>query len=186
MSGTRSNQHSNREMMRDKVFLEMAVVLGQLGTCSRAHVGCIITRDHRAISWGYNGAPPGAPHCNENNHGWGEDYHKPYAVCSAEHKTGYMMDPPERCWCGARIEYITQEEGCRNATHAEANALAFAARQGISTDGGTLYVERSPCDTCARLCVAAGIARVVYLTAYRNESPITLLRSAGVEVECIV
>ncbi len=70
ISGSRADARLNRQMMRDKVFLEMAVVLGQLGTCSRAQVGAIITRDHRAISWGYNGAPPGAPHCEENNHGW--------------------------------------------------------------------------------------------------------------------
>ena len=151
-----SDTSLNREMMRDKIFLEMAVVLGQLGTCSRAQVGCIITRDHRAISWGYNGAPPGMPHCRENNHGY-----------------------------GANVAKLAVGEGCRNATHAEANALAFAARQGISTDGGTLYVERSPCEQCARLCIAAGIARVVFLVPYRDESGVTMLRNAEVEVECL-
>jgi deoxycytidylate deaminase len=69
--------------------------------------------------------------------------------------------------------------GCRNATHAEANALAAAARQGISTARATLYVTVSPCDTCARLLIASGIERVVYLEEYRDESGVRLLREAG-------
>jgi len=81
-------------------------------------------------------------------------------------------------------EYVLQwieEHGCRNATHAEANALAFAARQGISTEGGTLYVSISPCGNCARLLLAAGIQRVVYEDPYRESEGIELLSEAGVE-----
>jgi dCMP deaminase len=118
--------------------------LSALGTCDRKQVGALIIRDGRCVSWGYNGAPPGLPHCGENNHGWP----------------------------------IPTAEGCRNATHAEANALAFAARQGISTDGGTLYVTVSPCDVCARLLVAAGIVEVFYQEQYRDTSGMELLREA--------
>ena len=156
-----SDTSLNRAMLRDKTFLEIAVTLGQLGTCSRAQVGCVITRDGRAVSWGYNGAPPGMPHCSENGHGW----------------TDWDED--------VSVSGMLELHGCRNATHAEANALAFAARQGISTDAATLYVERSPCEGCARLCIAAGIARVVFLIPYRDESGVTMLRNAGVEVECL-
>ena len=70
--------------------------------------------------------------------------------------------------------------GCRNATHAEANALAFAARQGISTDGATLYVTVSPCLDCSRLLIAAGIVTVIYEEEYRDDRGIELLRRAGV------
>lgn len=159
---------------KDKVFLEIAVTLGQLGTCDRAKVGAVITRGGRAISWGYNGAPPGMPHCDENKHGWWSHL-TPDDIRNA---------PPEivRAWEEGAEEGLW-EQGCRNATHAEANAIAFAARQGISTDGGTLYVERSPCDTCARLCVAAGIARVVCFTMYRDDTGRQLLESAGIPVE---
>jgi len=74
---------------------------------------------------------------------------------------------------------------CMIATHAEANALLFAARQGISTEGGTLYVERSPCYACARLIIAAGIARVVYSVPYRDESGIFLLKQANIKTEVL-
>lgn len=59
--------------MKDAVFLAIAGHLCNLGTCDRAYVGAVITRSGRCVSWGYNGAPPRAPHCDENNHGWGDD-----------------------------------------------------------------------------------------------------------------
>ena len=78
------------------------------------------------------------------------------------------------------VDMSAVEKGCRNATHAEANALAFAARQGISTDGGTLYVTVSPCDVCARLLIAAGIDQVFYLEEYRDRRGIEILQRAGI------
>jgi dCMP deaminase len=138
----------SRASEKDEVFLHMARILSTLGTCSRAQVGCIITRNGRAISWGYNGAPPGMPHCMDNNHG--------YPLVETRY-----------------------ENGCLNATHAEANALAAAARQGISTEGATLYTTVSPCTTCSRLIIAAGIARVVWTETYRDTSGIELLVKAG-------
>ena len=134
---------------KDHTFLDMAQKLSNLGTCDRAHVGCIITKNGRAISWGYNGAPPGMPHCDANGHGWGEDY------------------------------IMTAVEGCKNATHAEANAIAAAARQGISTEGATLYTTVSPCETCSRLIIAAGIVRAVWDEVYRDPAGIELLMQAG-------
>jgi dCMP deaminase len=136
---------------KEQVFLKIANELGQLSTCPRKAVGAVIVRDGRCISWGYNGAPPGLPHCTENECG--------------------KLNPP-----------YPPVYGCRNATHAEENALAFAARQGISTDGGTLFVSTSPCDVCARLLIAAGIAHVIAQEAYRDLAPIELLRDGGVGV----
>ncbi len=47
------------------------------------------------------------------------------------------------------------------ASHAEANLIAFAAREGISTKGCTVYVTHYPCSACARSLIQAGIACVV-------------------------
>lgn len=48
--------------------------------------------------------------------------------------------------------------------HAEENAIAFAARNGISTKGATLYCNRLPCCArCTRLAIQAGIRRIVIL-----------------------
>lgn len=45
--------------------------------------------------------------------------------------------------------------------HAEANAIANAARSGTSLRGGTLVCTLMPCMTCAKLIVQAGIVRVI-------------------------
>jgi cytidine deaminase len=50
--------------------------------------------------------------------------------------------------------------------HAEMNALADAARFRRSTVGATLYCTTMPCHMCAKLIIAAGISRVVYVQPY--------------------
>ena|SRR5690554_2820516 len=75
------------------------------------------------------------------------------------------------------------EEGpCRRAVHAEANALMWAARQGIRTEGSDLYCTHQPCLECSRLIINAGIGCVFYDKEYRDSSGVSLLDKAGVEV----
>lgn len=47
------------------------------------------------------------------------------------------------------------------ASHAEANLVSFAAREGIRTAGCIVYVTHSPCASCARTLIQAGIREVV-------------------------
>lgn len=47
------------------------------------------------------------------------------------------------------------------ASHAEQNLVAFAAREGIKTAGCTVYVTHTPCASCARSLIQAGIVCVV-------------------------
>lgn len=47
------------------------------------------------------------------------------------------------------------------ASHAEQNVIAFAARQGIRTEGCTMYVTHHPCSACARSIIQAGIRCVI-------------------------
>jgi len=46
------------------------------------------------------------------------------------------------------------------ASHAEANLVAFAAREGITTRGCTVYVTHYPCAACARALIQSGIHSV--------------------------
>ncbi len=46
-------------------------------------------------------------------------------------------------------------------SHAEANLISFAAREGIKTSGCSVFVTHMPCASCARTLIQAGIARVV-------------------------
>ena len=46
--------------------------------------------------------------------------------------------------------------------HAEANAVAGAARNGHSLKGSTAYITHAPCCQCVSLFIQAGISRVVF------------------------
>jgi dCMP deaminase len=48
------------------------------------------------------------------------------------------------------------------ASHAEANLVAFAAREGIRTENCRVYVTHHPCSACARALIQAGIDIVTY------------------------
>jgi dCMP deaminase len=57
-----------RSVLKDEVFLRMALELSRLGTCCRLKVGCILLRPDGGIaSGGYNGALPGMPHCTPDS-----------------------------------------------------------------------------------------------------------------------
>lgn len=62
--------------------------------------------------------------------------------------------------------------------HAEAAALLCAARRGISTQDGTLYVTTFPCHDCAKLIIASGVKRVVYLEPYEKSKTLSFYSEA--------
>lgn len=66
--------------------------------------------------------------------------------------------------------------------HAEQNALMFCSKNGIPTDDTTMYITLSPCATCAKLLVQAGIKRVVFLEYYKDLGGLEFLKAAGVEL----
>ena len=68
------------------------------------------------------------------------------------------------------------------AVHAEQNAIAWAARTGVSLYNATLYCTHQPCLICARLIITTGINRVVYAEPYRLEDGLALLRQASINV----
>lgn len=70
---------------------------------------------------------------------------------------------------------------CSLAVHAEVNVIAWAARQGLSTQGSTMFTTHWPCLACAQLIVNAGIVGVFYDRAYRDDSGVHLLIEAGVQ-----
>jgi len=47
------------------MFFRIAETVALRGTCPRAQVGAVLTKEGRVVSIGYNGAPPGMPECHE-------------------------------------------------------------------------------------------------------------------------
>ncbi len=48
----------------DDYFMAIAKIASTRATCDRAYIGAVLVKNKRIISTGYNGAPPGLPHCD--------------------------------------------------------------------------------------------------------------------------
>ena len=66
-------------------------------------------------------------------------------------------------------KYADKYNFCR-ASHAEANAIAQAARHGVAIKGASLYVTLEPCYVCIKLLATAQIDRVYYELGYDSKS----------------
>ena len=139
----------------DKRFMEMAYLVATWSSCIRRSIGCVIVKDKRIMTTGYNGAPAGVENCKEK----GECLRRKLNVPSG-----------------------TKHELCF-AVHAEQNAIIQAAKLGISLDGATLYCTHQPCSTCARIICNSGIRRVVYEQGYPDDFSLEIFRETGVQLE---
>lgn len=52
----------------DEYFMDIAEIVSSRATCNRLHVGCVIVKDKRIVSTGYNGSPSGESHCDDIGH----------------------------------------------------------------------------------------------------------------------
>lgn len=74
------------------------------------------------------------------------------------------------------------EEGNSKTVHAEANLIAYCAKNGIRTQNTTLYTTLAPCEKCAELIIQAGIIKVVYIENYRDPAGVELLKSQNITI----
>jgi dCMP deaminase len=154
---------STNRPTQDETLLSIAHAFQARSTCDRNQVGAVIAREGRIISTGYNGAPAGMPHCDHTYRNAGNMTQLIRAADSLKQASSFR--------------------GCIVAIHAETNAIAYAARHGVSVEGATLYTTLSPCYACAQLIVAAGLTRVMYGRPYRDPAGTQFLIGAGVTVE---
>jgi dCMP deaminase len=142
----------------DEYFLQIVELVGSRGTCDRGRSGCVITKEKRILSTGYVGSPVGIAHCDEIGH----------EMHTVTHADGH------------------ETRHCIRTSHAEENAIANAARFGVALEGATLYCHMTPCYTCAKTIINAGIKRVVcnmdYHAGGRSKE---ILKEAGVSYELV-
>jgi dCMP deaminase len=83
--------------------------------------------------------------------------------------------------------YCEDDEGYTKwyVLHAEANAILKVAASTQSCKNATLYITLSPCKECSKLIHQAGIIRVVYNQAYKDDSGLKFLEKAGIELKHI-
>lgn len=118
----------------DEYFLNICKAVAQRADCRRAQHGCVIVKDNRIVSTGYNGSPSGGASC-----------------LNGECPRGLLSN--EEC------RSLSSYENCISL-HAEQNAIAYSNRS--DTAGATLFVTGKQCDMCRKLAMAAGIIRVVW------------------------
>jgi dCMP deaminase len=140
----------------DQYFMELARLAAQRSTCLSRQVGAVVVKDRCVLSTGYNGAAKGSAHCDE-------------VGCIR-----ILMDIPS----GERMDI------CR-AVHAEQNALLQAARHGVATEDATMYITVTPCFTCGKMNINAGIKEIVVGGEYPDQRTMDLFKEVGVNIRKI-
>jgi dCMP deaminase len=96
--------------------------------------------------------------------------------------TGYNGSPRGMKHCD-EIGHMMEEGHCVRTTHAEANALVQAAKNGTPVEGSTIYTTASPCWQCMKLIINAGVRKIVFGELYRDERITDFAKEANVELE---
>jgi dCMP deaminase len=95
--------------------------------------------------------------------------------------TGYNGPPAGHLEC--KEHGCDLNQSCQISIHAEANAIYFAAKAGISVEGSVLYCSYAPCTKCAEAIIQSGIRQVIYAKVYRDEAGLKLLYKGGVSIK---
>lgn len=102
--------------------------------------------------------------------------------------TGYNGAPRKMPHCdqiGHELKDMGGRQSCVRTVHAEANAIAQAAKTGTRVDGGTLYTTASTCYDCLKLLINSGIVEIVCKEFYASRYGVSdqmaeFARQAGV------
>ena len=134
-------------------FMAITRMVAKRTTCLRRGVGAVLVKDKRILATGYNGAPAGLKHCEEDG-------------CIRESES---------------IPSGTRHELCRGL-HAEQNVIVQAAYHGIPIDGATIYCTNKPCVICSKMILNAGIKKIYYYEGYNDPLADRMLADAGLEI----
>ena len=140
---------------REEYYMAIAQLASMRSTCESRKVGAIIVKEDNPISFGFNGPARGVKHCSD------------LGGCRRRAMPDYKS--------GAYLELCP-------ASHAEQNAIAFAARHGISTVGATVYVNTYPCKDCMNSLINAGISTIIYNSEYNAQLSTNIARDTNIEI----
>jgi dCMP deaminase len=80
------------------------------------------------------------------------------------------------------VGHLMEEGHCVRTVHAESNAIAQAAKNGVRIDAASIYVTASPCWACFRLIANSGIQRIVFGEFYRDPKIFEFSTALGIEL----
>lgn len=142
-------------LTREEYYMAIAELASVRSTCLSRRVGAVIVKDDNPISFGFNGPARGMEHCEE------------VGGCKRRAMPDYKS--------GAYLDLCP-------AAHAEQNAVAFAARHGISCVGATVFVNTFPCKDCMNSLINAGIKKIVFNSEYNASLSSHIAEVTGIEV----
>lgn len=170
-----------KRISTDELFIKIANEVAKRSTCARVQVGAVIVKDQRIISMGWNGVAHGQEHCVDHFENEFKKLHSDWDLSNMK-----QSDFEERFkkWINTDAKDLHHQFAIRHEIHSEMNAMIYAAKNGISTNGADLYVVWSPCIDCAKALSQAGIKTVYYSNKYeRDTSGIDFLEENG--IKCI-
>jgi dCMP deaminase len=139
-----------------KAHMKSAFNYAECSTAERLKVGCVLVKDDRIISIGYNGMPPGWSNQCETLSFFTED--------GKQLPSQILVTKPE-------------------VLHAEENAIVKLAKSNESGEGATAFITHAPCMSCAKLLHGSGIIEVFYANWYRDNSGLDFLKECKIGVD---
>jgi dCMP deaminase len=78
----------------DEYFKKIVLATKERSSCERLQVGCLLVKDNRIVSQGYNGFLPGCPHISKvrNNHEQATVHAEQNALCDCAKRGVSCMD----------------------------------------------------------------------------------------------
>jgi len=192
-------QERNFRPSWDEMFMSMAEVVATRSTCDRGpsqrlldHRGTgavIVSPDNRQVAIGYNGSPPGSPHCADPEEFWAcKSCGFPLSETVHVRGRGTVGSCP-RCDTEARAVkatggHIMVNGSCVRTIHAEENAILNST---FDLKGCRIYSTTVPCYDCCKRIATARLSEVVYQHLYesRGVDPLVglhLLEGCGLKV----
>lgn len=98
--------------------------------------------------------------------------------------TGYNGSPSGMPHCD-EVGHLMVDGSCQRTIHAEQNAIIQAAKHGTNVGGAGIYVTHSPCYTCAKFIITAGIRWVKCRSLYSSGGGVDLLKDGGVDLKVV-
>lgn len=86
----------------------------------------------------------------------------------------------EKVYDGFGVQKVSKN----TVVHAEANAILFAAKHGVPTNGCEMFLTLSPCIECAKMIIQSGIKMVYYKEVYRDMAGMKFLEENN--IPCIM
>ena len=79
---------NNQRLSWDEYFISIAILASKRSSCERLNVGCIIVKENRILTTGYNGFLKGAPHISRviNNHEQFTVHAEQNAICDSAYR----------------------------------------------------------------------------------------------------